>query len=116
VRQAIRLPAAESDGGAIEFARGFYDGLGVGKDVPFAFNEGLRRLHLKNYLFQYAEEGPVSRTGGSVRIRASHAQTGSWAGGIGQQISTSRLPTNRTESLSTVPRDTRFRQPDAGIA
>jgi hypothetical protein len=37
-----------SDPGAIEFARGFYDALGAGYDVPDAFAEGMSAAKLKN--------------------------------------------------------------------
>lgn len=37
-----------SDLGAIEFARGFYDAIGAGKNIEFAYEEGCRRIKLKN--------------------------------------------------------------------
>jgi hypothetical protein len=38
-----------SDPGAIEFARGFYDALGAGNDVPDAYAEGMSAARLKGY-------------------------------------------------------------------
>ena len=38
-----------SDPGAIEFARGFYDALGAGTDVPDAFAEGMSAAELKGF-------------------------------------------------------------------
>jgi hypothetical protein len=35
-----------SDKAAIEFSRGFYDAIGAGKDIPFAYEEGCRRVDL----------------------------------------------------------------------
>jgi hypothetical protein len=36
-----------SDTSATEFSRGFYDAIGAGRDIPFAFAEGRRRCALK---------------------------------------------------------------------
>jgi hypothetical protein len=36
-----------SDDGATEFTRGFYDAIGAGKTIEFAYNEGCRRIKLK---------------------------------------------------------------------
>lgn len=36
-----------SDEGATEFSRGFYDAIGAGKTVKFAYEEGCRRIKLK---------------------------------------------------------------------
>lgn len=43
---AIGMSGAISDKGAIEFTRGFYDAIGAGKDIPFAFGEGQRTVKL----------------------------------------------------------------------
>jgi hypothetical protein len=45
----IGMAAPISDGGAVEFSRGFYDALGAGKDEDVAYQEGVRRMHLKNF-------------------------------------------------------------------
>jgi hypothetical protein len=37
-----------SDEGATEFTRGFYDAIGAGKSIEFAYKEGCRRIKLKN--------------------------------------------------------------------
>jgi len=37
-----------SDEGATEFTRGFYDAIGAGRTVEFAYKEGCRRIRLKN--------------------------------------------------------------------
>lgn len=42
----IGMNAAISDSGAIEFTRGFYDAIGAGKDVEFAYEEGCRAIKL----------------------------------------------------------------------
>jgi hypothetical protein len=36
-----------SDEGATEFTRGFYDAIGAGKSIEFAYKEGCRRIRLK---------------------------------------------------------------------
>jgi hypothetical protein len=38
-----------SDGGATEFARGFYDAIGAGKSIEFAYQEGCRTIRLTDY-------------------------------------------------------------------
>ncbi len=38
-----------ADEAAIEFTRGFYDGIGVGRDIEEAYEEGLRRCQLKGF-------------------------------------------------------------------
>jgi hypothetical protein len=45
----VGMDASISDGGAIEFSRGFYDALGAGKDETKAYQEGVHRMHLKNF-------------------------------------------------------------------
>ena len=42
----IGIDGAISDVAAIEFTRGFYDAIGAGKDVEFAFQEGCRCVEL----------------------------------------------------------------------
>jgi hypothetical protein len=37
---------AISDDAAIEFSRGFYDAIGAGRDIPFAFKQGCRAITL----------------------------------------------------------------------
>lgn len=46
VPYTIAMNDAISDGGAIEFTRGFYDAIGAGKDLEFAFQEGCRAIKL----------------------------------------------------------------------
>ena len=40
------MEGAISDKAAIEFSRGFYDAIGAGKDIEFAYDEGCRRVEL----------------------------------------------------------------------
>ena len=42
----IAMEGPISDQGAIEFSRGFYDAIGAGKDIAFAYDEGCRRVEL----------------------------------------------------------------------
>jgi len=46
VPATIAMEGPISDTAAIEFSRGFYDALGAGKDVRFAYDEGCRRVKL----------------------------------------------------------------------
>ena len=46
VRYTIAISGAISDTAAIEFSRGFYDAIGAGRDVEFAFGEGCRTVKL----------------------------------------------------------------------
>lgn len=46
VPYTIGMNSPISDRGAIEFSRGFYDALGAGKDMVFAFKEGCRTIKL----------------------------------------------------------------------
>jgi len=42
----ISMDGAISDEGATEFTRGFYDAIGAGKDIEFAYQEGCRTIKL----------------------------------------------------------------------
>lgn len=42
---------AISDSGAREFSRGFYDAVGAGKSIEFAYMEGCRSMKLTGYPF-----------------------------------------------------------------
>jgi len=42
----IGMDGAISDKGATEFTRGFYDAIGAGKDIEFAYQEGCRTIKL----------------------------------------------------------------------
>jgi len=42
----IGMDGPVSDAGATEFTRGFYDAIGAGKDVEFAYQEGCRTIRL----------------------------------------------------------------------
>ncbi len=42
----IAMSGPISDPSAIEFTRGFYDAIGAGKDIEFAYNEGCRAVDL----------------------------------------------------------------------
>lgn len=42
----IAMENAVNDNAAREFARGFYDALGAGKEITFAYDEGCRRVRL----------------------------------------------------------------------
>ena len=46
VPYVIGMGGAISDEGATEFTRGFYDALGAGKDIEFAYAEGCRTIKL----------------------------------------------------------------------
>ncbi len=46
VPHAIGMDGAISDEGATEFTRGFYDAIGAGKDIDFAYQEGCRTIKL----------------------------------------------------------------------
>lgn len=46
VPYTIAMTGAISDEGATEFTRGFYDAIGAGKDVEFAYEEGCRTIKL----------------------------------------------------------------------
>lgn len=46
VPYTIAMTAAISDKAAIEFTRGYYDAVGAGKDIIFAFEEGCRAIKL----------------------------------------------------------------------
>jgi hypothetical protein len=46
IPHVISMDQAVSDEGAIEFSRGFYDAIGAGKDIAFAFQEGCRTIRL----------------------------------------------------------------------
>ncbi len=46
VPYTIAMEGAISDRAAIEFSRGFYDAIGAGKDITFAYEEGCRRVDL----------------------------------------------------------------------
>lgn len=46
VPYTIGMDGAISDEGATEFTRGFYDAIGAGKDVEFAYQEGCRTIKL----------------------------------------------------------------------
>ena len=75
----IAMEDSLNDNAAIEFSRGFYDALGAGKSVDFAYREGRRRIkfalphtsasRLPRLLLQGEKSPPVSRhqqTGRSV--------------------------------------------------
>src|SRR5260370_5236551 len=75
----IAMEVSLNDNAAIEFSRGFYDALGAGKSVDFAYREGRRRIkfalphtsasRLPRLLLQGEKSPPVSRhqhTGRSV--------------------------------------------------
>lgn len=47
VPYSIVMSGPISDEGATEFTRGFYDAIGAGKSVEFAYKEGCRRIKLK---------------------------------------------------------------------
>ncbi len=49
VPYTISMNGAISDKGATEFTRGFYDAIGAGKDIEFAYKEGCRRIKLKGF-------------------------------------------------------------------
>lgn len=42
----IAMEGPISDQAAVEFSRGFYDAIGAGKDITFAYEEGCRRVEL----------------------------------------------------------------------
>ena len=46
VPYVIEMDGAISDEGATEFTRGFYDAIGAGKDIEFAYQEGCRTIKL----------------------------------------------------------------------
>lgn len=46
VPYTIVMEAAIDDKAAIEFSRGFYDAVGAGKDIEFAYQEGCRTVKL----------------------------------------------------------------------
>jgi CHAT domain len=46
VPYTIAMEGPISDRAAVEFSRGFYDAIGAGKDIPFAYEEGCRRVEL----------------------------------------------------------------------
>lgn len=48
VPYTIVMSGPISDEGATEFTRGFYDAIGAGKNIEFAYKEGCRRIKLKN--------------------------------------------------------------------
>lgn len=48
VPYTIVMDGPISDEGATEFTRGFYDAIGAGRDIEFAYKEGCRRIKLKN--------------------------------------------------------------------
>lgn len=48
VPYTIAMKTAISDEGAIEFTRGFYDAIGAGKSIEFAYKEGCRTIKLMN--------------------------------------------------------------------
>ena len=48
VPYTIAMGTAISDEGAIEFTRGFYDALGAGRSIEFAYEEGCRTIKLMN--------------------------------------------------------------------
>jgi hypothetical protein len=48
INYVIGMRLAISDGAAIEFSRGFYDGIGAGRDVEFAFRLGQNAISLAN--------------------------------------------------------------------
>lgn len=82
-----------SDPGAIEFARGFYDAIGAGTDVPDAFAEGISAARLKGLnvdavLLQQGEYyTPVAAAEGVVE--SSSARCGTLRSLLGIAIDTS---------------------------
>lgn len=46
VPYTIAMEGPISDKAAIEFSRGFYDAIGAGKDIDFAYGEGCRRVEM----------------------------------------------------------------------
>jgi hypothetical protein len=46
---AIAMEGAISDDAATEFTRGFYDAIGAGRDIEFAYREGCDRIKLKGF-------------------------------------------------------------------
>lgn len=46
VPYVVGMDGAISDEGATEFTRGFYDAIGAGKDIEFAYQEGCRTIKL----------------------------------------------------------------------
>jgi len=46
VPYTIAMEGPISDQAAVEFSRGFYDAIGAGKDITFAYEEGCRRVDL----------------------------------------------------------------------
>jgi len=46
VPHTIAMEGAISDDAAVEFSRGFYDAIGAGKSINFAYEEGRRRVNL----------------------------------------------------------------------
>lgn len=49
VPRAIAMEGAISDDAATEFTRGFYDAVGAGRDIDFAYREGCDRIKLKGF-------------------------------------------------------------------
>jgi len=67
VPYTIAMEGPISDRAAIEFSRGFYDALGAGKDIPFAYEEGCRRVELASPGSRFASR--LLRLGESLRAR-----------------------------------------------
>jgi hypothetical protein len=74
VPQTIVMEGAISDQAAIEFSRGFYDAIGAGKEIEFAYGEGCRRVKLAAPGSQFVSKLlPLGQTYVAATPQASNA-------------------------------------------
>jgi hypothetical protein len=69
------LESTISDDAAIEFTRGFYDALGAGKSIEFAFDEGCRNIRLTGLSDDFAPVLYNKRTlspGSAITVVSEH--------------------------------------------
>lgn len=78
VPYTIAMEGAISDLAAIEFSRGFYDAIGAGKDIEFAYDEGCRRVELvvpgARFVSKLLRSGETCSTETVVRTPEKHSR------------------------------------------
>lgn len=88
VPYSIAMNGPISDESAIEFTRGFYDAIGAGKDIEFAYQEGCRTIKLTGLpdgsipIILKKPEDKSSTTTASVQISITHPTIEKYPGDV----------------------------------
>lgn len=78
VQYTIAMEGAVGDRAAIEFARGFYDAIGAGRDIEFCFQEGCRCVRLSAYASEFSAKLITKTEIGSISYRNEVKAIDSW--------------------------------------